>query len=71
MSAIFDLLRVRKAQLAENDSSIQVFNAGINSGQVAGQSVPHTHVHLIPRRSGDTEHPRGGVRGVIPDKMGY
>ncbi|TKK81224.1 hypothetical protein FDA94_33700 [Herbidospora galbida] len=35
----------------------------------AGQTVPHAHVHLIPRRRGDTPHPEGGVRGVIPERM--
>ena len=35
------------------------------------QTVFHAHIHLIPRRDGDTPHPRGGVRGVIPDKMSY
>jgi ATP adenylyltransferase len=41
------------------------------SWEKSGQSVFHAHIHLIPRRDGDTPHPRGGVRGVIPDKMGY
>ncbi len=44
---------------------------GMNSGEVAGQTVFHAHVHLIPRREGDVENPRGGVRGVIPGKAAY
>ena len=44
---------------------------GINSGAVAGQSIMHCHIHLIPRRKGDIENPRGGVRGVIPSKQKY
>jgi len=44
---------------------------GINCGEAAGQTIMHAHVHLIPRRLGDTPNPRGGVRGVIPDKMVY
>ncbi len=47
------------------------FNVGINVGSVAGQTVPHVHIHIIPRYAGDVENPRGGVRGVIPDKRNY
>ncbi|QKI88262.1 HIT family protein [Thiomicrorhabdus xiamenensis] len=47
------------------------FNIGVNCGEVAGQSVPHAHIHLIPRYSGDTDDPKGGVRGVIPEKQKY
>ena len=50
---------------------IEGFNIGGNVGEVAGQTVGHAHIHLIPRRRGDTPNPRGGVRGVIPDQMGY
>jgi ATP adenylyltransferase len=66
-----DLLRVLRNRLAEADSSIQGFNVGINCGEVAGQTVMHAHIHLIPRRKGDMVNPRGGVRGVIPERMGY
>ncbi|WSI04777.1 HIT family protein [Sedimentibacter sp. MB31-C6] len=41
------------------------YNIGINCGEVAGQTVMHSHIHLIPRYTGDIENPRGGVRGVI------
>lgn len=47
------------------------YNIGANCGEVAGQSVMHLHVHLIPRYQGDTEDPKGGVRGVIPSKQKY
>ena len=47
------------------------YNTGINAGEAAGQTVWHVHVHLIPRYSGDTENPAGGVRGVIAYKMQY
>ena len=47
------------------------FNLGVNIGEAAGQTVMHLHVHLIPRYKGDIEDPRGGVRGVIPDKQIY
>ena len=45
------------------------YNVGVNCGMVAGQSVPHVHVHVIPRYAGDTKYPVGGVRGVIPERM--
>lgn len=47
------------------------FNIGINDGAAAGQTVPHLHIHLIPRYHGDLSDPRGGVRWVIPDKADY
>lgn len=47
------------------------FNVGININETAGQTVPHVHIHLIPRYKGDVKNPRGGVRGVIPNKQNY
>lgn len=47
------------------------YNIGFNVGVVAGQSVPHVHMHIIPRYKGDVENPRGGIRGVIPNKQNY
>ena len=47
------------------------FNVGINCGETAGQTIFHCHVHLIPRRRGDVENPRGGVRHLIPGKGSY
>ncbi len=58
-------------QLVEKDYSPDSYNVGINVGAVAGQSVPHIHIHLIPRYKGDVEDPRGGVRSVIPHKRKY
>ena len=46
-------------------------NIGINDGPAAGQTVPHLHIHVIPRWSGDVKDPRGGVRGVIPSRKRY
>jgi diadenosine tetraphosphate (Ap4A) HIT family hydrolase len=47
------------------------YNIGINDGAAAGQTVPHLHLHLIPRYSGDRADPRGGVRWIMPDKAVY
>lgn len=63
------LLRVREI-LAQGHSP-EGFNVGVNSGEVAGQTVPHAHVHLIPRYRGDLEDPRGGVRWVLPERAAY
>ena len=65
------LLLIMKKRILEGDSLITGFNIGANSGKSAGQTVFHAHIHLIPRRDGDISNPRGGVRGVIPDKMSY
>jgi diadenosine tetraphosphate (Ap4A) HIT family hydrolase len=47
------------------------FNVGVNDGPAAGQTVPHAHVHVIPRRVGDVADPRGGVRWLLPGKAKY
>jgi diadenosine tetraphosphate (Ap4A) HIT family hydrolase len=47
------------------------FNVGINAGEAAGQTVPHAHIHLIPRYGGDILDPRGGIRWVLPEKARY
>lgn len=47
------------------------YNIGINDGAAAGQTVPHLHIHLIPRFKGDRPDPRGGVRWIIPEKADY
>jgi len=47
------------------------FNIGINDGAAAGQTMPHIHIHIIPRYNGDTEDPRGGIRWIFPKKAKY
>jgi diadenosine tetraphosphate (Ap4A) HIT family hydrolase len=47
------------------------FNVGLNMGEAAGQTVMYPHVHLMPRRTGDTVDPIGGVRGIIPGQANY
>ena len=65
------LLNVQRQEILKPDSTVSGFNIGINVGSDAGQTVFHCHVHLIPRRKGDVDNPRGGVRGVIPEKRVY
>lgn len=69
-SAMLDLLERAKAVLEEEFKS-DGYNIGINDGPTAGQTVPHLHMHLIPRYKGDLEDPRGGVRWIIPGKAKY
>lgn len=47
------------------------FNIGINDGVAAGQTIPHLHIHVIPRYEGDLTDPRGGVRWIIPERADY
>ena len=65
------ILKKCRDGLLKEDPSISGFNVGINDGVDAGQTVMHCHIHIIPRRNGDTKNPRGGVRGVIPEKQNY
>ena len=65
------ILKDQRKTLLELDKGISAFNIGVNAGIEAGQSIMHCHIHLIPRRKGDIENPRGGVRGVIPSKQKY
>jgi len=68
--ALMELLDQAKAA-AECDVHPEGYNIGINDGPAAGQTVPHLHIHLVPRFMGDVPDPRGGVRWVIPEKADY
>ena len=68
---LIQILKDQKKELKDLDSNISGFNVGVNIGKDAGQSIMHCHIHLIPRRKGDVEDPRGGVRGVIPERQKY
>ena len=68
--AMLELLDAAKAA-AVAEFRPDGFNIGINDGPSAGQTVPHLHMHLIPRYAGDLGDPRGGVRWVIPSKADY
>jgi len=68
---LFNLLNDQKDKLIKKDRKIKGFNIGINDGKCAGQTIFHLHVHLIPRRKMDVKNPKGGVRGIIPNKQNY
>jgi ATP adenylyltransferase len=65
---LLDQVRLR---VLGDDKAVQGFNVGMNCGETAGQTIMHCHVHLIPRRPGDVDRPRGGIRAVIPGKAVY
>jgi len=71
INAVHSLLSEMHKKILDLDSSVTAFNVGMNCGEDAGQTIHHCHIHLIPRRKGDMNNPRGGVRGVIPNKQSY
>ncbi len=68
--ALMALLEEAKRRL-DKEFKPDGYNIGINDGSAAGQTVPHLHIHLIPRYEGDRSDPRGGVRWIIPEKADY
>ena len=66
-----DLIQIVKNEILSKDTNVEGFNIGTNAGKIAGQSIMHCHIHLIPRREGDVDNPQGGVRSVIPNKQHY
>jgi diadenosine tetraphosphate (Ap4A) HIT family hydrolase len=65
------LLHTLTAEIRQRDPSVSGFNIGTNIGESAGQSIWHAHIHLIPRRDGDVDNPKGGGRGVVDGKREY
>lgn len=65
------LLKYVRDDILKNDPNVGGFNIGVNSGAAAGQTVFHCHIHLIERRLGDVDNPRGGIRAVIPSRQNY
>ena len=71
LQACHELLIQLRSRILAEDARVEGFNVGMNAGAVAGQTIFHCHIHLIPRRTGDVENPRGGIRHVIPGKGFY
>ncbi len=69
--ACHGLLLKIKNKINSDDNTVGGFNIGANSERIAGQSILHCHIHLIPRREGDVDNPQGGVRSVIPSRQHY
>lgn len=65
------LMHEARQVIQAEDSTVAGFNIGMNAGEVAGQTVFHCHIHLIPRRPGDVKNPRGGIRHLMPGKGDY
>ena len=65
------MLKIARDKILKYDTTVTGFNIGLNCGKTAGQTIFHVHIHLIPRRYGDTPKPKGGIRGAIPAKMSY
>ena len=71
LNAVNQLVHSLREAIMKQDAVVTGFNLGANAGADAGQTVMHCHLHLIPRRKGDVENPRGGVRGVIATRQKY
>ena len=69
-SDLWDLVRQAREMMADS-ACPDGFTVGVNDGEAAGQTVPHAHIHVIPRFTGDVPDPRGGIRRVIPRKADY
>ena len=61
-----ELMRAFAKRIMDADGAVSGFNIGVNAGRIAGQSIFHCHIHLIPRRVGDVASPKGGIRHLIP-----
>jgi diadenosine tetraphosphate (Ap4A) HIT family hydrolase len=70
VTACMELVALEREAI-DNEFNPDGYNVGVNVDKAAGQSIYHVHVHLIPRYTGDSVRPQGGVRQVIPEKAAY
>jgi len=71
INACNELIAKLKGEIESSDKTVQGFNIGSNNGEVAGQTIFHCHMHVIPRRDNDVINATGGVRNIIPGKGDY
>ena len=69
-AACFDLVRA-VCEILRQEHRVADFNIGANCGAIAGQTVMHAHIHVIPRYAGDVADPRGGIRNIVPGRGPY
>jgi diadenosine tetraphosphate (Ap4A) HIT family hydrolase len=65
------MLARRELRRLEYEFGPDAFTFGVNDGPVAGQTIAHVHLHVIPRAAGDNPAPKGGVRWVVPERAAY
>jgi ATP adenylyltransferase len=65
------IIKDQKKRIEADDHLVDGFNIGMNNGVSAGQTIDHCHIHLVPRRTGDVDDPRGGIRHTLPGKGYY
>lgn len=65
LSAILEL-RGKLLPILKKVFGAEGFHFAWNEGKVAGQSVPHFHLHIVPRKSGDE-----GITEFEPRKFLY
>lgn len=70
LSEMFGLI-VKTRLIIEKKFGPDGYNIGVNEGKAGGQTIPHLHIHLIPRYNGDMDNPRGGVRNIIKENGDY
>ena len=69
-AAVWRLAGVVRANLLRTHSP-HGFNIGVNDGEMAGQTVMHAHVHVIPRYRDDVADRHRGMRWIVPARAEY
>lgn len=61
-----EIMRVKIMSALKKSFGATGFNFAWNDGKLSGQSVPHFHLHVLPRKEGDT-----GITEYEPRKFLY